>query len=405
MGKDILFLQFAQEDSHDNTLLNLNNGLSNVYNECKKIGDFYWATQFNNQSEMGKNELPIKKGKVYVSAFYYPHLLQTYYWAQKYPDIEFNVGGPVIRSGNYSGQDLPVNLNLTNKNAEEVILNKNTLSKTWGIEYPKEYIKGKKAVRFTYHLDHRCYWNKCIFCEGYTKDLNKGLNNSIDNLKINDNYSNLKKIIRLNIPSITPKFLKYELPRLLRRKDIVYDFFLRASKEIIDLLPEVLKNLEEGNGPHPSQLRFVVGVEFPSYKMLQYMKKGIEKDIILRIIELAKDYHISLGLPFIYGWNNLSQTDVDEAVEFLHNVEKIGHPNTESVLFKLEVYPNTSLFSSLKGCLEPLKKYIFDNGEHRVVLNAEQYLLNEEFKNALINSRLNTVLYDSTKLGYIYTND
>jgi hypothetical protein len=401
MGKNILFVEFASKDSHNNSVLNLNNGFSNVYNECKNIGDFYWAMQYNNEFEITKYGLPIKKGKVYVSAFYYPHLLQTYYWAQKYPNIEFIVGGPAIRSGNFSGRNLPVNLNLTDKTAEEVILNKNTLNKTWGIEYPKDYLKDKKAVRFTYHLDHRCYWNKCIFCESYTKDLSTGLDNSIENLKIDDDY-NLKKIIRLNIPSMTPRFLRNELPKLTRRNDIVYDFFLRASKEIVRILPTILMNLENGAGPYPSQLRLVVGVEFPSNKMLQYMKKGIEKDIIIEIIKLAKKYNISLGLPFIYGWNNLSQNDVDEAIEFLHDVQNVEHPNIESVLFKLEVYPGTFLFNSLKDSLEPVKKYIFDNGEHRVILNAEQHLLNEEFKNALLNSSLNTLLYDSTKLGYIY---
>lgn len=403
MGKEVIFLQFAHEDSHNDKVLNLNNGLSNVYNQCKQIGDFYWARQLNNEIEMKKNTLPIEKGKVYVSAFYYPHLLQTYYWAQNYHNIEFNVGGPAIRAGNFRCQNSPPNLSLTDKTAEEVIFNQSTLNKTWGIEYPQDLIKDKETVRFTYHLDHRCYWNKCVFCEGYTKDLSKGLNNSIDNLKLDDNYY-LKKIIRLNIPSMTPKFLKHELPRLTRRNDIVYDFFIRASKEIVEILPAILKSLEEGAGPHPSQLRFVVGVEFPSNRMLQYMKKGIEKDYVLEIIRMAKDYNISLGLPFIYGWNNLCQTDIDEVKQFIHEVDKIGHPSIESVLFQLEVYPGTSLYTNLKDSLEPVKKFIFDNGEHRVILKSEQHLLNQEFKNILMNSSLNTLLYDSTKLGYIYVN-
>lgn len=130
MKKETLFVQFFYDDCFYNELV-LNNGFSNVHNDCLGKGDFFWAEQFDDKLEMENNDLPVKSGIVYISAFYYNHLVQSYIWANRFPNIQFMVGGPSIRYGGFNSDALPNNLKLINGLAEDVIFKNYIPSKLW----------------------------------------------------------------------------------------------------------------------------------------------------------------------------------------------------------------------------------------------------------------------------------
>ncbi|MEW6617789.1 MAG: hypothetical protein AB1422_00300 [bacterium] len=394
MNQETIFIQFLHDKARNSIILN--NGFSNVYNECKNAGDFFWSKHYSEISAMEKNCLPIKNGKAYISAFYYDHLMQSYIWARQYPDIRFIAGGPAVRYANFTSQNLPYNLTLSKGLAEKVIFLKDKPNKTWDIDIPVNLIKGKNIIRFAYNIDRRCYWGKCIFCDGYNKDWESPLNNNIDNLKIPKLNGNINKIVRLNIPSITPKFLKNEVPKLPRRNDVIFDFFIRAGKEILPVITQVLEDCANGIGPAPEQFRFVIGVEFPSDRMLQYMGKGTSRALLLKLLSLAERYKISVGIPFIFGWNNLTLKDVQEAVDFIKKVEQMEALETFSTGFTLEIHPNSPVFKQFKTSeLIPIRRKIFNNGECRIKLNKEQQELNEAVRSFYLHSKINSYLYDS----------
>ena len=128
--KDTLFVQFY---SQWNIRLNkpvwaISNGFSDTYDLCKSKGDFYWVHQEydrqycdieNVKTICEKEELPIRKGKVFVSATTTTHAYQAYVWAKKYPKINIVVGGPAIISGTFIYNSLPKNLTFTKKSVEQ----------------------------------------------------------------------------------------------------------------------------------------------------------------------------------------------------------------------------------------------------------------------------------------------
>lgn len=400
VGLNVLFVQFAYDNYHkNNDSLILNNGFQHVEKECKNAGDLFWVKHFESDAEMKTHSLPIQKGNVFVSAFYYDHLKQTYYWAKKYPEINFLVGGPAVRYGNYSSDEFLPNLVLTKGLAEKEIFKQQDPSKKWSIDVPTELVRGKKEIRFGYNIDRRCYWGKCIFCEGYTKKWEQVLHNDITNLRIPE--IDAKKMVRLNIPTVTPHLLINMLPKLPTRQDVVYDFFIKASKEINPVARKVIGDCARGIGPSPQQFRWVIGIEWPSHRMLQYMRKGSTVDQLVELIEIAGQYGIPVGMPFIFGWKNLTPQDVKEAKEFIRRVETIPNLNTSCVGFSLEVHPSAPLYQEFENDeLTVVKKKFFNNGECRIKLNQEQYELNEEFKQYYLASKLNTYMYDS-ELGNV----
>jgi hypothetical protein len=395
MPKDVLFVQFYYDNYHNNNAsVILDNGFQNVYHDCINVGDFLWVRHFETEHEMEKNRLPIHSGTVYVSAFYYDHLIQAYIWARQYPQIKFIIGGPAVRYGNYTCDQKPRNLLSNTGLAEEVIFGKSKPNKQWAIDIPKELIKDKKEVRFSYNLDRRCYWGKCIYCDGYVKSQEKSMNNDMSNLHIPD--IDIRKMIRLNIPSMPPVFFSKMLKKLPRRSDVIYDFFVRGGEETIPHLTSGMKQCENGNGPGPDQFRWVVGIEWPSDRMLAYMKKGTTNDHLLQLLRLAGKYQVPVGMPFIFGWNNLTKDDVLHAKQFINEVEEIPNLQTSCVGFTLEVHPSTPLYHKIdKAELIPAGKKLFNNGECRVKLKPEQHALNEDFKQFFLSSKLNTYLYDS----------
>lgn len=330
--KDTLFVQFYSKIENTNprfkghSIYELCNGFSDTYDLCKEQGDFYWVNHskqlkgFGNDKKRSVEEIPINKGTVYVSVYYLTQLYQVYTWANRYPGVFFIVGGPAANCNVFHVSEdfmFPINMKLTNKTVEEYF-GHNNFSYKWNLEIPDD--DESMTLSYTYTLSSRCYWGKCIFCN-YSQG-SRSRNN------IGFEFKNLeyggKQRINLYTPSMTSKQLETILYNLDYNNKIRYDIYLRGN----DHERKTLKNILENKGESFPQVKFIVGTEFPSNKMLKYINKNVTVDDITETIEMIAEYgdrDIQIQLPFILGWNNLDQYDIDELRTFLEKLpyEKI----------------------------------------------------------------------------------
>jgi hypothetical protein len=353
---DTLFLQFYNKM---NTYYDLCNGFSDTFDLCKKRGDFYWTEheverpKWYREDTYENRELPISRGTVYVSAIYMNHLYQSYVWAKQYPDIQFTVGGPVaaektICDGAWdpvyttleNPDQLPPNLTITGRSVEDIFGVPNFSGK-WKLEVP-EFVPPDGKIYFSYTLDNRCYWSKCIFCNIALHAGDAFRKRKYMNFEFKDMPHPGKKIVRLNTGSMTPQYIRDVLPSLPVRDDLEYRLFMRPSRGEIDAFREVLEN----NGTIPKMV-LGFGAEFPSNRMLKHLDKGFTTDDILDFLSLCRRHHIDINANFILGWDNFVEDDIRELENFMGDMET-GAITTLQVRW-LFAHPHTKIHDTYYG--------------------------------------------------------
>lgn len=300
----------------------LGNGFSNVYENCRQNGDLVWHNYDLNgtMAEMiAKNASvppPIQKGKLYVSAFLNVHLQHATEWAKRYPGLDIVVGGPAVRFSGFIPEirdQLPPNVRFTNAEAEQLFGRRQTGD--WHIDFPED-AQGLKF--FGYTINSRCYWNKCIFCNyDAGNDIRREFDAAfVDRIPTSD----FPSVVNLNIPSAPPKLLE-KLPELeSKSKNINYWIFVRADKNIIKTLREVLPQCR-----HTERFFFFMGLEFPSNRMLSFINKGFRLEDYLEVSRILRDYNCVTISALILGWNNLVEGDVDSAAAFFEKLDRVNN--------------------------------------------------------------------------------
>lgn len=300
----------------------LSNGFSHMYVECKSRGDFYWEIEEKDTigAALQKKELPISSGRIYVSAFYAPQVFQACYWAERYPDIEVIVGGPAIicaRNGFYSEKGFPKNVVFLSSYLEDVFGHAPN-HQLWGLEPPSN-LEGKTLL--SYAVSRHCYWGKCLFCnkeEHANRDL-IDVNNPIASLILPQDLGVEWHVFFL-LSSLPPEFIRKDLPLIPKLGIKRGDVFLRADESTIQPLKEVIDSII------PGSIIFRIGVEFPSNRMLDMMKKGITTESILRIVEILAEKKHPFYFFLITGWNSLEESDIREVGHFLKQLPIKGIP-------------------------------------------------------------------------------
>jgi len=382
--KETLFLQFYNQIK--GAYYDLCNGYSDTYDLCRSKGDFFWTVHetdrgkwYDDATYIGR-KLPIDKGTIYISAIYSNHLYQAYIWAQEYPEINFVVGGPVaaertMMAGKWNPVyikvdkkvSLPKNLTVTGKSVEDWFGVPNFSGK-WKLVLPGD-IPGDSKIYFSYTLDNRCYWKKCIYCnialhaEEVFRERKR-----IDCEFADVNHAGMK-IVRLNTGSITPKFLREALPALPNRPDLDYRLFIRSGTVETRALEEALQQLN-GNIPN---LVLGFGMEFPSNRMLKYAGKGFTTGELLAFLHLCKAYGLKINANFMLGWNNLIEDDLRALETFMAAMPEDAV--TTAQIRWLLAHPFARVHDTYEG--EPLWVGPFYEG-FRVAVNDEQKALNRQ---------------------------
>lgn len=353
--KDILFLQFYSriEDTNPrfkgHSFYEICNGFSDTYDLCKTKGDFIWNKHVKQPMSMGKNlktkfnsKLPIDKGTIYISAYYFSQLRQVYEWAIDYPNITFMVGGPSANPKTFyvDYSIFPSNMNILGETVEEHFGVPNFSGK-WRLDLPPGE-DHSMTLLYTYNIRSSCYWGKCNFCNfSQGSRIRKKLNFEFLDVE----YNGFQRVA-LYTPSISPSEIKqiFEIPY---NKNMRFDIFLRPDSFIRDALRDVLKNKKD----RCPQIKFMFGVDFPSEKMLKYMNKNTTLDDMLKTINVISEFDsndIQVQLPFIMGWDCLEQSDIDEMEIFL---EKIPYDKMHFSfgLTMLSARPNTWVWDNYKS--------------------------------------------------------
>ena len=341
--KDTLFIQFYSKTKKYNlegsvSFYEVDNGFSDTWDLCKSKGDFLWVNLESDES----HELPIQVGTAYVSVCYLTHLYRTYEWAIRYPNINFIAGGPATNPNKYQVDDslIPKNLNIITCTVEEYF-NVPNFSYPWKLELPTDESEND-ALSFMYTLSNICYWNKCIFCS--FSDLKLRKRPEIKFGFKNVTYSG-HKTVNLYSPSISPIQLDILLSNLTYDEKTRYDIFIRADKEIREVLKKVLIKKQKDL----AFCKFFLGVEFPSNRMLKHMKKNNTVEDFLETINVLSEYgdkkNLIMHLPFILRWNNLESSDILELDKFLNKLDSDKARFVFSI-YPIEVLINTPIYNN-----------------------------------------------------------
>lgn len=358
---DKLFIQFySTETNPDNKSYALNNGFSDAWDYCRYHGDMIWyehditTHNYLNDNLYWDYELPITKGIVYISAVYSFHLYQACVWAERYPNIHFIVGGPVVFEKPSINphdrflffkinEELPSNITLTGRSVEEYFDIPN-YSYDWKLELPPE-VKKRDTIKFSYTLENQCYWKRCIFCSTTRHNSDHLRTREHMNLNLDELIDYHKLMIRLNTGSITPYHIQHFIPKLVPDKHIYYYIFLRIVKSDFLCLRDTLVSMDD----RPN-LKFGLGLEFPTERMWRYVNKGFRMDSLDLFSDVCEECNIKMSLNFILGWNNLIEQDIIDLEKMLN---KIPDSIVETIrLWWLFAFQNTEIYNTYMGADE-----------------------------------------------------
>ncbi|MFH1103169.1 MAG: radical SAM protein [Pseudomonadota bacterium] len=355
---DTLFLQFYNPVK--NSYYDLCNGFSDTYDLCKRSGDFFWtihesdSNRWYDEAIYEARHLPIEKGTMYISAVYLNHLYQSYVWAKKYPDINFIVGGPVAseqcgKNNTWNpvyfellpGTRMPLNLKITGMSVEDRFGVPNFSGK-WNLDIPKD-IPEESSVYFSYTLDNRCYWRKCIYCNIALHAGGWFRKRTDFHFEFKEILHKGKKLVRLNTGSLTPAHIRELFPIIPAREDLEYRVFMRPAKPENDALKAVL-NSRKGEMP---KIMVGLGIEFPSNRMLRYARKGTTTQEMLETLSICKENDLHVNGNFILGWNNLVDSDIRELEDFFHQMPQDSMANMQ--LRWMFAHPYTEIHDQYTG--------------------------------------------------------
>ena len=285
------FIQFYEIDN----ILRLRNSFSSVWSVIKNRGEIIWI-------DPTKNIFPDVNGTVYISCTFEQDLDYTKKWVSLRPDVEFIVGGPAVIYMQYNS-NIP-NLKTDNRQMFEV-LGVEPTKDLWGISIPIT-IPDHMYVYYNYSLafGNQCYWGKCNFCRTETR---KETTVDVERIPILKPYHN---VIWLNQQAITPRNILNLFPNF--SEESIYSFYLRADHSVQNTLNKV---------PINNSLRPMIGVEFPSDRMLKLMNKGIDTETLLNTVLLFLQNGCHVILTIIHAWPNLDESDVRSVEYFLNKIE------------------------------------------------------------------------------------
>ena len=129
------------------------------------------------------------------------------------------------------------------------------------------------------------------------------------------------KQIRLQIPSFNEAISNKLFTNFKTDKNIIYDVSLRCDPSIIKSIDSALDKL----GSHLPKLKLKLGVEFPSNRMLKFMKKGITLNDVLEAVKMCRKYDsnfIMLYILLMSSWPNLNSSDLSDFDIFKDNITK-----------------------------------------------------------------------------------
>lgn len=341
---DTYFIQYFAQESWYNfpkfgpfPKWHFRNGFSANYKVLKNYGDFIWLKE--------GDKIPITKGVVYVSLSYSHIFKDIVESAINNPDLKIIAGGPAFTKY-FDYKSHITNLEIVKNIRVEDLFKIEYDEKNWGLEIPL----GFENIGYDFSLvkGKGCWWGKCIFCkwsdhlrsEDY-KILSYG------NIPI-INYPGLK-CIWLNSASMFPSDIIKIYSNLPVRDDVIYSSYIRGDELTYTALEQVMPEIEK----IASQLVFSIGVELPSKKRLDYIKKGTTPECLFKVVDLLSNAGCMINLNFILGWPDLTWAEAFEVVDWLYKLKKT---NLCAILYRLMIIEDRPIYKMVRHPISLLKK-------------------------------------------------
>lgn len=398
-----LFIQFYTcDNSVDNrSRICFANGFSYTWNRCKEMGEFLWLRPMKYDGGdylklldeyVNTIELPIEEGNVYVCSVFYAQDLHVIKLAYKYPKLNFIVGGRTPIDYWDKVATLPKNIKFTGDLVEKVLFDEDEASTEWNFELPKvPELYSAHTISVVHTVERHCYWGKCNFCSVGNDNTPiihndpKGIN-KIFEMDIPDNIKEIQ--VFLSGASLTSNWIDKYWSSLPVRDNLFYHFFLRGTKTELRSLKKAVK----GPGPALDHCYALIGLEFPSDRVLRWINKGVMSADMLNFIKFVCDNNGFLTISMIKGWDILEESDVDEAIKYIETVQKYASNSSGNLIYHIHNLfweSHSRLYKEYKknGKLNysmvesPVGKRMYGY----VPLSAEQNKLNDRFAQAVVD--------------------
>ncbi len=302
---NVAFIQFYYKSIDPFTqrpMTALQNGFHHVWDYANPI----WVELKLTKEEDGVSlkimwpeELP---KTVYLSIWTARQMHEVLVFAKKHSHIKFIVGGPCIWPNTKPMHiRLPKNIELKYGLAEDIFDLAVDL-KRWKLVPPSTEFR----LKYSYRIGSQCYWGKCVFCN-YSDADKRGYD-------FEPLFSAPSGVVRLVTPSLAPNEIK--LLSELDYNDKIYHFYLKGGEDEYQALFKEFPLIEKRG----RRLTPIIGVEFPSDRMLGFMNKGISIVSLVKTIKLLIAARCRVELLFIAGWPNLTEEDLVEADKFFDEI-------------------------------------------------------------------------------------
>jgi len=329
------------EWNNNQRILVLNNGFSSVWNYIKNKGDIVWV-------DPSKSKFPEVTSPVYISCSWLNEFKYITEWVASRPDISFIVGGPAVSS---SKINLPYNNFKADSRQLYETLGIEPQIDLWNLVPPDNLLFD--AIMYNYSFSTTsCYWGKCTFC--LNKDYG-GKELPIEDIPVIIPDHN---IVWINSLSMKPSDIIKVFSRLGSRS--LYNFYLRGDLGVLKALDNV---------PIIPTIHPMIGVEFPSDRMLKLMNKGTTSDVMTKVILKFLENGCFVFLFLILGWPNLAESDIDGIKEFLDKLS----PFKDRIIYNISLLVTLDKEDNTISQINSRNRifYIYD-------LNKEQKKLNDE---------------------------
>lgn len=292
------------------------NGFSHTWHNCKSQGDMVWLKHGEDP--------PITKGAIFVSVWYKQDAIEAERWARQYPNLDVTIGGPLLTHYEINiGRDLKNFKQIQGMDVEQGL---SIDTSNWGLDI----LSGYSNIGYSFGIVKGigCYWGKCYYCKYHHKPVYR----EFESIPIIDYPGH--KYIWLHTFSIEPKTIKDIYTKLPNRSDVSYMTYMRADDRIL----KALQYAFDRTSAPTENFMFDLGIEVPSNRMLQWMKKGSTVESYLKLVEFLCKHKCRLHFNLMTDWPNLTEEDVKEIGSFLTKLGYIeGHQTITANLYPLQV--------------------------------------------------------------------
>lgn len=179
-----------------------------------------------------------------------------------------------------------------------------------------------------------CYYKKCAFCNLYFDQMvfrSRKLDMLVEDIAVLSKKYKTKYFFLTDEAVPLPTLKKFSNSIIEKKMDIKWIAAMRFEKRLDTELIE--------NAAKAGCLKFVFGLESSNQRVLDLMKKGIQRETVAEIIKHCLEKGIAMHLYLIVGFPTETKEEAFESLDFILNNEQLVNSlglSCQPSLFELE---------------------------------------------------------------------